>query len=100
MSSQAQLSKIQKNIVIAGILSISIVSWFFLFIMDSNMSSMNMDIPKVEMNMDSKTEMKIITELNVLSKNKTLIIIAHSLNTIKNVDIIYELAAGRIKKNA
>ena len=71
MSSQAQLSKIQKNIVIAGILSISIVSWFFLFIMDSNMSSMNMDIPKVEMNMDSKTEMNMDskTEMNMDSKN-------------------------------
>ena len=81
MSSQAQLSKIQKNIVIVGILSISIVSWYFLFIMDSNMSSMNMDIPKVEMNMDSKTEMNMDsktemnmdskTEMNMDSKNKS-----------------------------
>ena len=72
MSSQAQLSKIQKNIVIAGILSISIVSWYFLFIMDSNMSSMNMDIPKVEMNMDSKTEMNMDskTEMNMDSKTE------------------------------
>jgi predicted metal-binding membrane protein len=72
MSSQAQLSKIQKNIVIAGILSISIVSWFFLFIMDSNMSSMNMDIPKVEMNMDSKTELNMDskTEMNMDSKTE------------------------------
>ena len=73
MSSQAQLSKIQKNIVIAGILSISIVSWYFLFIMDSNMSSMDMDIPKVEMNMDSKTEMNMDskTEMNMDSNNKS-----------------------------
>ena len=72
MSGQAQLSKIQKNIVIAGILSISIVSWYFLFIMDSNMSSMNMDIPKVEMNMDSKTEMNMDskTEMNMDSKTE------------------------------
>jgi len=44
VSSQKQLSRIQKNIVILGILTISIAGWYFLFTMDSNMSSMPMDI--------------------------------------------------------
>ena len=51
---QTNLSKIQRNIVISGIISISIASWLFLFTMDSNMSNMNMNI-----DMNPKSEMKI-----------------------------------------
>ena len=45
MSSQENLSKLQKNTVIAGILAISLAGWYFLFAMDANMKSMNMEFP-------------------------------------------------------
>jgi hypothetical protein len=34
MSSQENLSKIQKNTVVSGIIAISLASWYFLFTME------------------------------------------------------------------
>ena len=52
MSNQENLSKLQKNSVIGGILAISFAGWFFLFSMDSNMSHMNMDMGQMKMDME------------------------------------------------
>ena len=41
--------------------------------------------------LDNKTEEEIMNNIYELSKNLTLIIIAHRLNTIKNCDKIYEI---------
>ena len=60
---QSSLSSIQRNIVISGIIAISIAGWFFLFTMDSNMSNMDM----MKMDMGSKSEMK----MDMGSKSKT-----------------------------
>lgn len=48
--------------------------------------------------LDSKTEKKIMDELFQAVKNKTLIIIAHRINTIKNVDCVYEVSNEKIKR--
>lgn len=45
---------------------------------------------------DIRTEKKIQEALNDFTKNKTLIVVAHRLNTIKNVDKIYVLDEGEI----
>ena len=64
MNNQVDLSSIQKNTVIGGILAVSLAGWYFLFAMDNNMSNMNMGMdmkPKSEMKMDMKpkSEMKM-----------------------------------------
>jgi predicted metal-binding membrane protein len=63
MSSQENLSRIQKNIVVSGILAISIASWYFLFTMDSNMAKMDMGMSskmgEMKMDMGSKDKMKM-----------------------------------------
>ena len=41
--------------------------------------------------LDQSTENKIIDELYKLKNKKTLIIISHNKNTIKNCDIIYDM---------
>ena len=46
--------------------------------------------------LDQKTEEEIIEIINKL--DKTMIIIAHRKNTLKNCDIVYELVDGSIKK--
>lgn len=46
--------------------------------------------------LDIKTEAKIMNEIYKISATKTLIIIAHRLNTIEKCDKIYELKAGKI----
>ena len=56
MSNQENLSKLQKNSVIGGILAISFAGWFFLFSMDSNMSHMNMDMDMGQMKMDMEKD--------------------------------------------
>jgi ABC-type multidrug transport system fused ATPase/permease subunit len=46
--------------------------------------------------MDNRTEQMITETVDSLSKNKTLIILAHRLSTIKNADIIYVLKDGKV----
>ena len=50
--------------------------------------------------MDNITEQKVMWNIiRKISHDKTLIIIAHRLNTIKNVDNIYVLEKGKIREN-
>ena len=46
--------------------------------------------------LDHKTEEQIISEINLLKGQKTMITIAHRLSTIENCDYIYRLESGRI----
>ena len=46
--------------------------------------------------LDSESEQEIIKELRALKRDKTIIIIAHSLNIIKDCDYIYKLGNGKI----
>ena len=46
--------------------------------------------------LDNKTETSVINSINNLSKNLTLIIVAHRLSTVKDCDIIIRLDAGKI----
>ena len=62
MSSQEKLSNIQKNTVIGGILAVTLAGWFFLFAMDANMKSMDMDMSggmHMDMKADPKSESKM-----------------------------------------
>ncbi|MBF0106856.1 MAG: ABC transporter ATP-binding protein [Deltaproteobacteria bacterium] len=46
--------------------------------------------------LDSETEQKIIDEIYELAKDKTVIMVAHRLTTIKRCDFIYQLKDGAI----
>ncbi len=46
--------------------------------------------------LDNLTEKKVMDTVNSLSKNITIIIIAHRLNTVKNCDIIFKFEKGKI----
>lgn len=46
--------------------------------------------------LDTKTEEAIMQSINKLSKQITIILIAHRLNTLKNCDIIYRLDKGEL----
>jgi len=46
--------------------------------------------------LDDKNEEKIMQELYKISQDKTMLIIAHRLHTIKQCDKIYKLEAGRL----
>ena len=48
--------------------------------------------------LDNETEKLVIDSINNLSKNITIILISHHLNTLKNCDIIYELKKGELVK--
>jgi len=48
--------------------------------------------------LDEKTEKKIMNEIYQISQDKTLIIVAHRLSTIKNCDKVYETKDGLIKR--
>ena len=48
--------------------------------------------------MDNITEKNVMTNIMKNAKDKTLIIIAHRLETIKNVDKILVLSSGEIKE--
>jgi len=66
MSSQENLSKLQKNTVIAGILAISLAGWYFLFAMDAKMKCMNMDMSDgMHMNMKTNPKFKTKAEISV-----------------------------------
>ncbi|WP_017209914.1 ABC transporter ATP-binding protein [Clostridium beijerinckii] len=46
--------------------------------------------------LDNETEEIIISQLLSVFKNKTIILIAHRLSTVKNADIIYVLREGKV----
>ena len=46
--------------------------------------------------LDNQTEKVVMDAVNNLSKDMTIIIIAHRLNTVKNCDIIFELKKGKL----
>jgi ABC-type multidrug transport system fused ATPase/permease subunit len=48
--------------------------------------------------LDSQTEETVMDEIYNLSKNITIILIAHRLNTVKNCDTIFKLEKGQITK--
>jgi ABC-type multidrug transport system fused ATPase/permease subunit len=48
--------------------------------------------------LDEETEKKIMKEIYQISQDKTLIIVAHRLSTIKNCDKVYETKDGLIKR--
>lgn len=45
--------------------------------------------------LDNETEAAVMDAINILQGNKTLIIVAHRLSTIKNCDSIYEIKTGK-----
>ena len=47
--------------------------------------------------LDNKTESDLINAVNGISKNLTIIFIAHRLSTVKECDCIYEFLGGEIK---
>lgn len=46
--------------------------------------------------LDNETETAVMEAIEKLQGMKTMIIIAHRLTTIRNVDVIYEVAAGKV----
>ena len=46
--------------------------------------------------LDTKTEKQIVAEINRLKNQKTIIVIAHRLSTVKTCDIIYKIEKGKI----
>ena len=51
-----------------------------------------------EKNADPDNEVKVQNAMTRLSKDKTVIMIAHRLSTVKNCDCIYVLENGKIKE--
>tara|TARA_B100000579_G_scaffold432853_1_gene450480 strand:+ start:351 stop:2135 length:1785 start_codon:yes stop_codon:yes gene_type:complete len=47
--------------------------------------------------LDNQTEKAVMDAVNNLSKNITIILIAHRLNTVKNCDIIFKLDKGQLQ---
>lgn len=47
--------------------------------------------------LDNETEKAVMEAINSLQGKKTLIIIAHRLNTIKNCDLVYEIRDKKVK---
>ncbi len=47
-------------------------------------------------NLDPKTESELMQRIEILTKNKTVIMIAHRLNTIKKADRIFVFSEGRL----
>ena len=46
--------------------------------------------------LDNETETAVMEAIDSLHGNKTMIIIAHRLTTIRNADVIYEVVAGKV----
>lgn len=46
--------------------------------------------------LDNETETAVMEAIDSLQGNKTLIIVAHRLTTIRNCDVIYEIADGKV----
>jgi len=49
--------------------------------------------------LDNQTEEAVMKSINNISKDITIILIAHRLNTVKNCDMIFEFDKGSLKKN-
>ena len=49
--------------------------------------------------LDNISEQKIMESVEILSKNMTVIIIAHRLSTVQNADMIYVLKEGKLVEN-
>lgn len=47
-------------------------------------------------NLDTKTELEVQNSINTLSNEKTIIIVAHRINTLSRCDRIYSLRRGKI----
>ena len=47
--------------------------------------------------LDMKTEKEVMDSIDLLKGKKTIIIIAHRLNSLKGCDIIYEINRGELK---
>lgn len=50
--------------------------------------------------LDNETESAVMEAIEHLQGMKTMIIIAHRLTTIRNVDVIYEVAAGKVQEKS
>lgn len=50
--------------------------------------------------LDNETETAVMEAIDSLQGNKTLIIVAHRLTTIRNCDVIYEIADGKAVEKA
>jgi ATP-binding cassette subfamily C protein len=48
--------------------------------------------------LDNKTEKEVLKAINNAAKNRTVIMIAHRLNTLKNCDVIFKLDHGKLIK--
>jgi ABC-type multidrug transport system fused ATPase/permease subunit len=48
--------------------------------------------------LDDKTEDEVLTAIEKIAKEKTMIVIAHRLTTVRNCDIIYLMKNGKIEK--
>ena len=48
--------------------------------------------------LDNKTEKEVLKAINNAAKNRTVIMIAHRLNTLKNCDVIFKLDHGTLIK--
>ena len=46
--------------------------------------------------LDNQTDRVVMEAVNKLGKDKTIIIVAHRLNTVKNCDVIFKLERGEI----
>ena len=50
--------------------------------------------------LDVKTEDNIVEQINLLKKDRTIIIITHRLSTLKNCDYIYKISNKNIAKES
>ena len=46
--------------------------------------------------LDNETELEVINEIKQLKGKKTLIVIAHRLNTVQHCDVVYKMEKGKI----
>lgn len=50
--------------------------------------------------LDNETELAVMEAIEHLQGMKTMLIIAHRLTTIRNVDVIYEVAGGKVQEKS
>ena len=50
--------------------------------------------------LDNQTEQAVMDSITNISKNITIILIAHRLNTVKDCDIIFKFQKGRLIKQS
>lgn len=49
--------------------------------------------------LDNETESAVIKEINSISKNITILMVAHRLSTLSGCDVIYKIVNGKVEKN-